>query len=66
MTKAKLTGEWGKGSGSGIDEGYQHDMNEDEGARSRPRFEIDGAEGRDGTRCGSLTRQTRTARRTCR
>jgi len=37
--KAKLTGEWGKGSGSGIDEGYQHDMNDEKGKKSA-RFEI--------------------------
>jgi hypothetical protein len=38
-TKAKLTGDWGKGSGSGIDEGYLHDMNEEKGRKSA-RFEI--------------------------
>ncbi|MDB5321043.1 MAG: hypothetical protein JWN40_2674 [Phycisphaerales bacterium] len=38
-TKAKLTGEWGKGSGPGIDEGYLHDMNQDKGKKSA-RFEI--------------------------
>jgi hypothetical protein len=37
--KAKLTGEWGKGSGSGIDEGYQHDENDEKGKKSA-RFEI--------------------------
>jgi hypothetical protein len=37
--KAKLTGEWGKGSGPGIDEGYLHDMNADKGKKSA-RFEI--------------------------
>jgi len=38
-TKAKLTGEWGKGSGPGIDEGYLHDMNQTR-ERNQARFEI--------------------------
>jgi hypothetical protein len=38
-TKAKLTGEWLKGSGAGIEEGYLHDQNDGKGQKSA-RFEI--------------------------
>jgi len=38
-TKAKLTGEWAKGSGPGIDDGYLHDQNEGKGQKSA-RYEI--------------------------
>jgi hypothetical protein len=38
-SKAKLTGEWARGSFAGIDEGYRHDQNEGKGQKSA-RFEI--------------------------